>query len=61
MLEKFKQRIPFPKKWTGQTNNLPKISGITDATFCHNGLFFVRAKSKESGIAMCNIAIIHLM
>lgn len=55
--KKFEQRISFPKEWAGQTENLPKISGVKDATFCHNGCFFVRAKTKEGVIALCENAI----
>lgn len=53
---KFGQRISFPKEWAGQTDNLPEISGVKDAIFCHNGRFFIRASSKESIIKMCTIA-----
>lgn len=55
--KKFEQRISFPKEWAGQTENLPEISGIKDATFCHNGCFFARAKTKEGVIALCENAI----
>lgn len=54
--EKFSQRQQFPISWAGQTVNLPKISGVCDATFCHNGLFFIKANSHEGVINMCNIA-----
>lgn len=53
----FAQRIPFPKSWAGQTDNLPEISGIPKATFCHNNLFFARADTKETVIKMCEKAI----
>lgn len=53
---KFGKRIPFPKKWAGQTDKLPEISGVEGATFCHNGCFFARASTKDSVIQMCNIA-----
>lgn len=56
LTNKFSQRIPFPKKWAGQTNKLPEISGIAGATFCHNGCFFVRAKTKKAITKMCQIA-----
>lgn len=56
LTRKFEQRIAFPKEWAGQTDNLPKISGIPNATFCHNGCFFARAISKESIVKMCTIA-----
>ena len=53
----FEQRIPFPKEWAGQTTNLPQISGILGATFCHNNCFFVRASTKEAVMLMCKKAI----
>ena len=55
--ERFNQRVPFPESWAGQTKELPRISGVTSATFCHNGRFFARADSKDDIIKMCNIAI----
>lgn len=56
--EKFKQLVPFPKEWAGgNEKTLPAISGIHDATFCHNGRFFAKAKSKESVMKMCRIAM----
>lgn len=55
---KFDQLVPFPKEWAGgNEETLPKISGIADATFCHNGRFFARAKTKESVIEMCIMAM----
>lgn len=52
----FSQRIPFPEEWAVQTDNLPDISSVPTATFCHNNLFFVRATTKEGVIELCNIA-----
>lgn len=52
----FSQRIPFPKAWAGQTENLPKISGVKGATFCHNACFFVRGETREAVIELCKIA-----
>jgi len=58
MEKKFGQLVPFPKEWAGATEKtLPQISGIPDATFCHNWLFFARAKTKQSIIQMCKIAM----
>ena len=55
---KFGQLVPFPRKWAGGSEQtLPDISGVKDATFCHNDCFFVRAKTKEAVIEMCKIAI----
>lgn len=56
--KKFEQLVSFPKEWAGRNEKtLPEISGIQDATFCHNGCFFARAKTKESVLKMCRIAI----
>lgn len=55
---KFDQKVPFPKEWAGQTDKLPEISGVKDATFCHNGCFFVRAKTKKGIISLCNKAFL---
>lgn len=56
--KKFEQLISFPKEWAGgNEKTLPEISGIDDATFCHNGRFFARAKTKEAIIEMCRIAM----
>lgn len=54
--EELSQRIPFPAEWAGQTTNLPAISGVSGATRCHNGRFFIRAIDKKSIIQMCSIA-----
>ncbi len=56
--KKFEQLVSFPKEWAGgNEKTLPAISGIKDAIFCHNGCFFVRAKSKDGIIKMCKIAM----
>lgn len=55
---KFDQLVPFPKEWAGgNEETLPEISGIADATFCHNGRFFARAKTKAAVIKMCKMAM----
>jgi len=55
--DKFGQRIPFPKAWAGKTDELPEITGVPTATFCHNGCFFVRAKEKDDVTALCKLAM----
>lgn len=56
--KKFEQLVSFPKEWAGgNEKTLPEISGIKDATFCHNGCFFARAKTKDSILEMCRIAM----
>ena len=58
MEKEFDQLVPFPEAWAGgNEETLPEISGIPDAIFCHNKRFFARAKSKESVIRMCEIAM----
>ena len=57
MEEEFNQRIPFPKEWAGQTDKLSVISGVKDATFCHNGCFFVRANTYSGIRKMCILAM----
>lgn len=52
----FDQRIPFPQEWAGQTTKLPEISGISDATFCHNNCFFARANTFEGVLKLCEVA-----
>ncbi|MCR5186042.1 MAG: MYG1 family protein [Clostridia bacterium] len=55
---KFEQLVPFPKEWAGLKNQeLQEVSGIPQATLCHNGCFFARAISREGIIDMCRIAL----
>jgi uncharacterized UPF0160 family protein len=55
---RFDQLVSFPKEWAGgNEKTLPEISGIQDATFCHNGCFFARSKTKESILEMCRVAM----
>lgn len=56
--EKFKNRLDLPEEWAGKENEeLAKITGVSDAVFCHNGKFLCVAKSKEGAIALANKAI----
>lgn len=50
--DKFGQRIPFPDKWAGETDDLAYISGIESAILCHRGKFFARAMELEDIILM---------
>lgn len=52
----FSKRIPFPNAWAAQGKELPKISGIKTAEFCHNNLFFARAQTLKDVCKMCEIA-----
>ena len=56
--EGFKNRISFPQAWAGKRDaDLAKVSGVADATFCHNALFLAVAKSKEGAIELAKKAI----
>lgn len=51
----YASRIYFPKAWAGLSDaDLAKVSGVPDAVFCHKGLFYGVAKTKEGAIALVN-------
>lgn len=54
--DSFSQRVPLPKSWAGETTDLPIVSGVKTATFCHNGRFFARAKDLFGVVMMCFLA-----
>ncbi|HET8575094.1 MAG TPA: MYG1 family protein [Candidatus Paceibacterota bacterium] len=55
--DSFRNRKDFPKAWAGKTNEeLAKISGVSDAMFCHNGVWICSARSKEGAIALATLA-----
>jgi len=55
----FKNRKDFPENWTGLSEEeLQKITGVSDAIFCHKGLFMAVAKSKEGAIALAQKALL---
>ncbi len=55
---KFKYRKYFPKSWAGLVGKeLQKVSGVTDATFCHNGRIFAGADSKAGAIRLAQLAV----
>jgi uncharacterized UPF0160 family protein len=54
----FKNRKDFPKNWAGLLDKeLQKITGVSDAVFCHKGLFMAVAKSKEGAIKLAELAL----
>lgn len=54
----FKNRKDFPRAWAGKREGeLAKVSGISDAIFCHNKLFLSVARSKEGAIALAKKAL----
>src|SRR3990167_5712490 len=54
----FKNRKDFPVSWAGlKDEELQKVSGVSDAVFCHRALFMAVAKSKEGAIKLAQIAV----
>ena len=54
----FKNRKDFPKTWGGLWDEeLQKITGVSDAVFCHRGLFLVVVKSKEGAVQLAKLAL----
>jgi uncharacterized UPF0160 family protein len=57
-LGSFENKKNFPTTWAGlRDEELQKICGVTDATFCHRALFLAVAKSKEGAIKLAQIAL----
>lgn len=55
----FETRKPFPESWAGKRDDeLSSVTGVSDATFCHNGRFLSVAKSKESAIKLAEKALL---
>ncbi len=56
--ESFESKKPLPELWAGKSpEDLQKITGISDANFCHNQLFIANAKSKEGAIELAKLAL----
>jgi uncharacterized UPF0160 family protein len=54
----FGNRKDFPESWGGVwREDLQKITGVSDALFCHKDLFLSGAKSKEGAIKLAQIAV----
>lgn len=57
-ISSFKNRKDFPKTWVGLRDlELVKVSGVPDATFCHNGRFMAVARSREGALALAQKAL----
>ena len=57
-LGSFEDRKPLPKAWAGLADQeLQEVTGISDAMFCHNGLFIAGAQSKASVMKMAEMAV----
>jgi uncharacterized UPF0160 family protein len=58
--DRFEQRADLPAAWAGLTGgDLAAVSGVADATFCHNGLFVAAAKTRAAALEMAKIAVAH--
>jgi uncharacterized UPF0160 family protein len=55
----FDNRKSFPEAWAGlRDEELAKVTGVSDAIFCHNGRFLAVAKSKEGAIKLAQLALL---
>ena len=54
----FAARKDLPNKWGGLNNDdLSKLTGIENCTFCHPALFICGNKTKEGAISMAQVAV----
>ena len=54
----FKNRKDLPASWAGKTDEtFARVTGVSDAIFCHNNLFLAVAKSKEGAVALAKKAL----
>ena len=54
----FGSRKNFPISWGGLSyKDLQKITGVSNAVFCHRALFMAVAKSKEGAVKLAQLAI----
>ena len=56
--ESFEARADLPAPWAGLRDaELAAVTGVPDATFCHNGRFIAAATSFEGALAMARLAL----
>ncbi len=54
----FVNRKNLPKLWAGlRDEELENVTGVPGAIFCHRGLFFAVAKTKEGAMKLAQIAV----
>lgn len=57
-LNTYEVRKPFPADWGGKKDrDLQGVTGVSDAIFCHRGLFICSAQSKEGAIKLAQLAL----
>ena len=58
LLNSFAARKDLPKTWGGlNKDDLSKLTGIENCTFCHPALFICGNKTKEGAISMAKVAV----
>lgn len=58
VLGTFDAREDLPASWGGLRDvELAEVTGVSDAVFCHTGLFICGAKSQEGAIRMAELAV----
>jgi len=51
-------RKKMPESWAGKKDQeLADVSGVSDATFCHNNRFLAVARSKDGALKLAKIAV----
>ena len=54
----FKSRKLLPESWAGlEGEELAKVTGVSDAIFCHSGRFIAGAKTREGIFKMAKLAL----
>lgn len=54
----FEYRKPFPANWGGlNERELTAYTGVSDAVFCHKGLFICGAKSRDGAIKLAQLSM----
>ncbi|QGZ41023.1 uncharacterized UPF0160 family protein [Pseudoduganella flava] len=56
--DSFDARADLPAPWAGLRDaELAAVTGVPDATFCHNGRFIAAAKSYDGALALASLAL----
>ncbi|WP_338770426.1 MYG1 family protein [Massilia sp. METH4] len=56
--ENFTARADLPAAWAGLRDaELAAVTGVPDATFCHNGRFIAAARSFDGALSMARLAL----
>lgn len=59
-LSSFATKVSFPETWAGKRDaELARVTGVSDALFCHNKRFIAVARTKEGALALATTALVH--